>query len=99
MLFPKPDAFGVLAGASPTQVMKFLKELGKSEPGNFFLGNSGINFLREDLSLSSDSQIGLATAHHEAFQVETSRRIWKYLPPSQIIFLKKTCKAGEFTDP
>ena len=83
----------------PGKVMKFLKELGKSETGNFLLGNSGINFLREDLSLSSDSQIGLAAAHHEAFQVETSRRIWKYLPPSQITFLKKTCKAGEFTDP
>ena len=66
--------------------MMFLKELGKSVTGNFLLGNPGINFLREDLSLSSDSQIGLAAAHHE---VETSRRIWKYLPPSQITFLKK----------
>ena len=80
--------------------MEFWKELGKSETGNFLLGDPGIYFLREDLSLSSDSQIGLAASHHEAFQVETSsRRIWKCLPPSQITFLKKTCKAGEFTDP
>ena len=55
----------------PGKVMKFLKELGKSETGNFLLGNSGINFLREDLSLSSDSQIGLATAHHEAFSLHS----------------------------
>lgn len=70
--------------------MEFWKELGKSETGNFLLGDPGIYFLREDLSLSSDSQIGLAASHHEAFQVETSsRRIWKCLPPSQITFLKK----------